>query len=333
MSGNESLHLTLDRPVDLIGALDHLRVEWLCLVGTPGSVCADGDWTPTQWAATVMANELPLSTLTAGKTPTVQYLGTINALARLGGNAGRGVQGSLRAELANAEIAHRLASKKIEHTRFGSGTVNVELGAQQVTAQADLGDGQVGSMHAAFTIQRTTPAWLDMPLTGEMHAQSADCDLLTLYVPDIDRASGHFNADIQVAGTLGAPRLAGVVKVSDGQIDVYQVNLALRDIALEAQLGNAGLDFKGSAHAGNGSVSANGHMEWHDLQPRQVSPQRAARTCASPTSRKRSSMRRPIWISTSTAASSRSPARCSCPTPRSSPRTSPMPCGPRMMTR
>ena len=268
VSGSESLHLTLDRPVDLMAALDHLRVEWLCLVGTPGSVCADGDWTPTQWATTVMANEMPLSTLTAGKTPAVQYLGTINALARLGGNAGRGVQGSLRADLANAEIAHRLASKKIEHTRIGSGTITAELGAQLVTARADLGDGEVGSMQAAFNIQRTTPAWLDMPLTGEIHAQSADCDLISLYVPDIDRASGHFNADIQLAGTLGAPRLAGVVKVSDGQIDVYQVNLALRDIALEAQLGDAGLNFKGSARAGNGSVSANGHMEWHDLQPK-----------------------------------------------------------------
>jgi autotransporter translocation and assembly factor TamB len=44
VSGNDALHLSLDRPVDLTVAPDHVRVEWLCLVGTTGSVCADGDW-------------------------------------------------------------------------------------------------------------------------------------------------------------------------------------------------------------------------------------------------------------------------------------------------
>jgi translocation and assembly module TamB len=266
VSGNEALHLTLDRPVDFIASLEHLRLEWLCLVGSPGSICLDGDWTPQAWATTIMTNELPLNTFTAGMTPSVQYLGTINALARLG-DSGHGVLGTLKAELTDAEIAHRLASKKIEHTRIGSGTLNVQLGDKVITAQADLGEGQVGSMHAAFSAQRGTPAFLDMPLTGEIHAQTADVDLVSLYVPDIDRAAGHFNLDAQVAGTLGAPRLTGTVKVSDGEIDVYQVNLALRQIALEAQLSDAGLDFKGSARAGNGEVSAGGHVEWHELLP------------------------------------------------------------------
>jgi translocation and assembly module TamB len=266
LGGNDALHLTLDRPVDFVASLGHVRIEWLCLVGSPGSVCADADWTPQAWAATVMTNELPLSTFTAGMTPSVQYIGTINALARLG-DSGHGIQGTLKAELADAEIAHRLASKKIERTRIGSGTVNVELGAQLITAKASLGDGQVGTMQGSLTAQRTTPAFLDMPLTGELHAQSADVDLISLYIPDIDRAAGHFNADAQVAGTLGAPRLSGTVRVSDGEIDVYQVNLALRQIALEAQLSDAGLDFKGSAHAGSGEVSAGGHVEWRDLLP------------------------------------------------------------------
>ena len=44
LNGNDALHLTLDRPVGLIAAPDHVRLEWLCLVGTPGSVCADGEW-------------------------------------------------------------------------------------------------------------------------------------------------------------------------------------------------------------------------------------------------------------------------------------------------
>ena len=46
LSGNDALHLALERPVELLVSPDHVRVEWLCLAGTPGSICADGDWTP-----------------------------------------------------------------------------------------------------------------------------------------------------------------------------------------------------------------------------------------------------------------------------------------------
>ena len=156
LSGSESLRLALERPVDLLAALDHVRIEWLCLVGTPGSVCADGEWRPAEWATTIMSNELPLATLTAGTTPDVQYLGTLSALARLSGGATTPVQGTLRAQLAEAQIAHRLASRKIEHTRIGSGSVDVALEPQLVRLEANLGDGEVGTMHMNLSAQRIT---------------------------------------------------------------------------------------------------------------------------------------------------------------------------------
>jgi len=267
LNGNEALHLTLDRPVGLIAAPDHVRLEWLCLVGTPGSVCADGEWKSAAWSMTVMTNELPLATLTAGRTPSVQYLGTIDALARLNGGAAIPLQGSVRASLAGAEIAHRLASKRIEHTRIGSGTVGVNLTPTEITAQANLGDGQVGTLQAKGVVQRTVAEWQNMPVSAELHAQSAGLDLVSLYVPAIDRAAGHFNADVQVAGTIGAPELSGLIKVTDGELDVYQVNLSMRAIALQARVGGAGIDFKGSATLGPGAVNADGHIEWRNLQP------------------------------------------------------------------
>ena len=60
IGGSEQLHLSLERPVDLSVSLAHARVEWMCLLGQPGSMCADGEWTPTAWSTTVMTNQLPL---------------------------------------------------------------------------------------------------------------------------------------------------------------------------------------------------------------------------------------------------------------------------------
>ncbi len=271
VSGSEALRLALERPVGLTAGPARARLEWLCLVGTPGSLCADGEWSRTGWTTTVMTNQLPIKTLTAGMTPTVEYLGTVSALARLASGAGTSLVGTLRAELADAELVHKLASRHIEHTRIGSGTVALEATPGLLTASLELGDGDVGTVQGRLEAQRAghgdVGQWPDMPLSGELHAQTSELGLISIYVPDIDRAAGHFNADLKVSGTVGEPLLDGLIKVSDGEIDFYQVNLALRQVSLDAHVSDAGLDFEGSAHAGAGSVSAGGHLEWRALLP------------------------------------------------------------------
>ena len=266
VTGSEQLRLSLEQPVNLSLALDRAHVDWLCLVGTPGSVCADGDWTPSQWSATVSANQLPLATLTAGMTPLVEYAGTLSAHAQLAGGADRLVQGMLTTQLANAEIVHKLASHKLEHTRIGSGTVEVTATPALIAARADLGDGTVGTMHGTLELQRAAH-WQEMALSGALHLQTSEANLVTLYVPDIDRAAGHLDADLKLAGTAGTPEVSGTVKVSDGELDVYQINLSLRQISMQAQLTDNGVDFNGGAHAGKGQVSASGHLEWRRLLP------------------------------------------------------------------
>jgi translocation and assembly module TamB len=265
--GSQQLHLSLESPVDLMVSLGSLRVEWLCLSGQPASMCADADWTQAAWSSTVMTNELPLNALTAGMTPRVTYLGTLSALLHLSGGASTAVQGTLRGQLANAEIDHRLASHKVEHTIIGSGTINATATPGQVSAQLSVGDAAAGTIRGTLQVQRTTPNWQDMPTAGELHAHTSELGLVSLYAPDIDRASGGLDADVRLAGTLGAPTFAGVVKVSNGEVDVYQVNLTLRQIALEARLSDTGIDFSGGAHAGAGEVSASGHLEWRKLLP------------------------------------------------------------------
>jgi translocation and assembly module TamB len=277
IKGNESLQLALERPVDLTVSVDHARVEWLCLVGAPGSVCADGDWTPARWSGTVMANELPLNTLTAGMTPAVEYRGMVSALARLAGGAQLPLTGSVRAELSDAELIHKLASRKLEHTTLGSGVVTLAATPAVIHAELALTESEVGTLAGSFAAQRTTAHgtspevtlahWQDMPLSGELHAHTAELGLISLYFPDVDRVAGHLDANITATGTLGTPLLKGEVKLTGGEINNYQVNVALRQVTFDARLSDAGLDFDGSAHAGAGTVTVGGHLEWRNLLP------------------------------------------------------------------
>ncbi len=265
--GNEALHLELERPVGMLVSADHVRGDWMCLLGTPASLCADGDWTPAQWSTTFTANDLPISTLTSGLTPSVEYSGRINGLVRMSGSAAELPQGTARLDLIDAHLIHRLSSGRSENTTLGSGLVTVSATRSTLAAEIGLDAGEIGTIKGSLTAQRTTEQWATMPVQGELHAHTGNLDLVTLYVPDIDRAAGSLNADVVFKGTLGNPLVKGTLKVANGEIDFYQVNLGLRQVGFEARLSDNGLDFDGTTHVGLGTAAARGHIEWRDSLP------------------------------------------------------------------
>jgi translocation and assembly module TamB len=267
VSGMEALHLELDTPVDMLLSTGHMRIDWFCLNGQPARVCGDADWSPAKWTATVNANELPIRTLTSGLTPAVDYRGRLTVTARAFGGGSGPVQGNLRADLVDAAIAHKLASGRTERITLGTGLVTVNASPSTINSSVTLDAGEIGTIKMMLDANRTTARWQDMPVTGEVHAQTAELGWITLYAPEIDRVSGKLVADLAVSGTLGTPLIDGNMKLSDAELDLYQVNLALRGAQLEAKLLQNGLDFTGSARIGNGTASAGGRLEWRDAMP------------------------------------------------------------------
>lgn len=267
VSGSESLKLALASPVPVSVSSDHSRVDWFCLSGEPAKLCAEADWTPAKWAAAVNANELPMRTLTSGLTPSIDYLGRLTVNARAFGGGGAPVQGNLRADLVDAAVTHKLLNGRVERVTFGTGLVTLNASETMADATVTLDAGETGRIKATLDAHRSTSRWQDMPVNGEIHVQSAGLGLITLYAPDIDRVAGHVATDLTVAGTVGAPLLDGTLKLADGELDIYQVNLAMRGAELEARLHDNGLDFAGSAQMGRGNVSTSGHLEWRDAKP------------------------------------------------------------------
>jgi translocation and assembly module TamB len=264
----DSLHLELAKPVALRLGTEHAQIDKLCVEGKPASLCAEADWTPAQWSTTLSASELPIESLTSGQSASqVAYEGTVKVLARLSGNDGEPVQGTVRADLSNARLIHTLLSRRVEHTDIGSGTILINAGKTAVNATATLQDGQIGTLRAQAVIQREEGAWQNLPVQAEVHAQTSQLDLLSLYLPDIDRAAGHLTADAQINGTLGAPRLAGQLHVADAEVDFYQVNLRLRQLQLGATLTDTGIDFNGTSAIGTGNMTTSGRLEWRDALP------------------------------------------------------------------
>jgi len=267
LNGAEPLRLKLVAPVGVHVSSKAASLERLCLAGSPARVCMTADWSPRQWSASLTATDLPIRTLTAGMSPRIDYGGIIAVDAEAIGRVDAPVQGSLHVKLTDAKLAHRTPSGRTATTILGNGSLTLNAAPDALLVELGFNAGSTGTIKGHFTAQRSTQTWRDMPLKGELEAQTADLDLLTLYVPQIDRAAGNVSADLAVAGTLGTPLLSGALAVSDGELDLYQVNLAMRSTVLQARLLENGLDFSGATRIGAGSAAARGHVEWHDGKP------------------------------------------------------------------
>ncbi len=262
-----NINLKLDAPVNLSASRGAFKLDALCLHGKIARLCGQGAWSPASWNARIDASNLPINTVTAGFTPKVEYQGTINATANIGASGGGPFVGTARADLVDAAIRHKLASGRTDVISFGSGFVTLQAEPDHLSAELRLDAASRGLIAGRLRAERSSAEAASWPLRGQLQMATGELGFITLYAPDIDRASGHFDADLSFEGTLGRPRASGVIKLARAEMDFYQLNLALRELEMEARIVSNNLEFSSTAKAGAGNLSSSGKLEWRDGLP------------------------------------------------------------------
>ncbi|MBK7251424.1 MAG: translocation/assembly module TamB domain-containing protein [Gammaproteobacteria bacterium] len=243
------------------------RLDPLCLQDERARLCAQGESRDGVWSALLTARGVPLGALTAGLTPAVTYDGVLDTTVLLSGAPGAPWQGSLRASLSDARLSHKLRSGRTDVIRLGSGALSVDAQAEAITATLDLDARETGTIRGELTARRSSAAWQSYSLRGSLRASTGELGFLGLYFPEIDRAAGRLDADLVLGGALGEPLVSGVLRLKDAEVDLYQVNLALREIDLSARLMDNALVLDASGRAGEGTLRVNGTLHWQDGSP------------------------------------------------------------------
>jgi translocation and assembly module TamB len=263
-----NINLTLDAPVKVVASANSFRIDPLCLLGATAKLCADGEWSEAGWRANASATNLPISTLTAGLTPKVEYQGTINASASARATGDAPFVGEARVDLVDAAIKHRRASGRQDVINFGSGLFTARAEPDDVVAELRLDAAALGGLIAGrMRAIRNSSDALAWPLRGQLNMSTSELGFITLYLPEIDRAAGHFDADVSFAGTLGRPSASGLVKLTKAELDFYQMNLALRQMDMQARIASNNLEFSANAKAGAGTLASAGTLEWREGLP------------------------------------------------------------------
>lgn len=265
---DNQLALELEAPAILELAADHQRIEQLCLRDQRARLCGSAANAAGQRSVAVLASNLPMTALTAGLIQTTEFDGALTIEANASAAPGADWRGNLRAQLANAAARHRFSGGRIESFSLGTGNVSADLKDSGLEASVMLDAGSSGRIQGSASARSTGSDWRNWPLRGQLQLESDALNIIDSYVTQVDRASGRINADLLLGGTLGMVQLDGTLKVSDAQIDAYQINLALRDLNFEARLRENRLTLNGSTTAGvDGKANFNGDLTWRDGLP------------------------------------------------------------------
>jgi translocation and assembly module TamB len=265
-----STALKLADPARYAVSQELMDIEQLCLTGpTTERACARGSWRRAgPWNVAVDASGLPLKVLAAGSARQSEYSGVLEVKATAQQDTGQPWTGSGTATFADGLFRYRRASGQMENVRIGSGRASFNATPQRLDADLELDATEAASLNASGSVDRTSGAqWREYPLKGVLHAQTRELGFLPVVVPEIDRAAGKLNADLRFAGKLGAPEIEGSLVLEEGELDMYAVNLQLREIGLRADLKGTGLTMAAKARAGKGTAEVNGALEWRNRLP------------------------------------------------------------------
>ncbi len=261
-----ALHLKLTTPASIAVNLDSGRFERFCLRGAAAQVCPEASWDAAAWRAALSAKDLPLDALTAGLTAKVIYDGTIGGELELRRPAGSAIVGDVRARLRDARLRRLRTRGREDVLALGSGDLALDIDSDKLRGTLKLDAGNLGFVDGSLTATRrggdAELDYSDWPLQAQLRAESRTLSFLSLLSQDIDRVGGKMTLDLGFDGTLGAPRADGKMHLTEGELDLYAINLAVRQLTADASVTANRLAFESASKVGAGALAAGGTLYW-----------------------------------------------------------------------
>jgi translocation and assembly module TamB len=265
-----ALHMALVKPATLVASAsgDPLQLSNFCLQDTQATFCAELSREAGHSQASVHAANVPLRMLTTGLGSETDFDGRVSLDAQAEAIGDAMWTGTVTGTLADAAVRHHLSGGRIESFNLGTGNVRAKLDADGLNASIGLDAGAGGNIAGHLDARNEGGELRSWPLNGEVRLQTHSLGFIDSYVAQVDRVAGQLDANLALDGTLSALNLNGDLKLTNAEVDAYQINLSLRELNFEARLKDSVLQLNGSTRAGaDGHAQFDGELAWRDLLP------------------------------------------------------------------
>lgn len=268
VQGPPLLSYRLESPSNLVAARDGVLLSTTCFLRESERICAAGAWSSTTpWAMTLNARDMPLRLLPLALPRGTEYSGTVDVDATVRGAPKEAWTAEAGLGFRDAEFRYRAPSGRMDVVRLGTGRIDGRAAPDAYLADVGLASVGGSSIDGHARVARSNVPLAEAPLTGQFAMQTRELAWFPLFVPDVDRLTGHLQAKVDLAGTAGAPLLRGLVTFDQGEVDVYRTNLLLREVNARITLDDNRIALDARAATRGGTAQANGALEWRDRVP------------------------------------------------------------------
>ncbi|HBO14663.1 MAG TPA: hypothetical protein DD491_17910, partial [Halieaceae bacterium] len=252
----------LESPSPLRLAAQELRLEAACLqrrAGT-GRACLDGGWqSPGAGTLALELTALPVEAFLP--TLTGELSGSLRAAIEAGGRLA--ADGDFALGAGAVRLPEDLDADPLPH---GGGQLSLAIGDDGLRAAADFAAPADGQVDVALRLPqlRALPLADDQPLAGRFQATLPDLAILAAFAEPISASAGRLSADLDLAGSLAAPRVNGELRLAEGAATLPAAGLALTEIELRLahDADNADrLALTGGLRSGDGRLEIAGSVD------------------------------------------------------------------------
>ena len=256
---------TLLQPAVIDASASEQRAAPICLKTGEARFCVEGERraSPDTWRVLYSAQDWPLKRLLRSLLGWQEFDGKLQAAGWLAQEPGQDWTGGMTLLLDEPTLDMPRNQFRAERIQLGGGRFDVIAEPGELRANVEL--KLIDSTRLSGEVIATRDPRLAMteyPLRGSIRGESTALTALPVFVPEIDRSDGRFDALVSVAGTLGNPRFDGEFHIRDGRFDLYRTNLLLSGVTLDGRFVGDELVFAGSGKTARGPITLDGRFTW-----------------------------------------------------------------------
>jgi translocation and assembly module TamB len=246
----------LIKPAALSLSAQQKSLEKLCLSNGDGHACASANTDSEQLSANLTINALPMAPFSALLGPDILLTGELQHSSDLRRDKDGNWHGTLHSSLTEAGIT------------FNDGPQDYSLGLEQVELSAMLAKQKIEAMvsvimtgHGHLRASASTGIKPGTPLQGQLDVAITELRWLELLTPAIRQRSGSLTGQLMLSGQRSAPQFHGELSLQNGEIDIADAGLTLRDMRAKLRADGKLIYITASTQSGPGAIDVKGHLD------------------------------------------------------------------------
>lgn len=254
----------LKDPAGFSLAADSQQMDRFCLESQGANLC--GAYSGSQdkgWEGQASLREFPLVVLQPWLPNGLQISGKVELETKLKSSAGGQPLGELNIKLPAGRVGLDLSSDK-ESVSFADGWLSATLDKQGASAQMKLplkGLGAIEGEGELPSINLSADDWNQQSVAARLMVDLDDLSIISLFSSQLQNVRGRIKGDVSLDGTLGKPKVVGGADLIEAALDIPELGLELREIAVQVQSqSQTQLGLTGSVRSGQGVLQLKGSL-------------------------------------------------------------------------